>query len=148
MTLRVEKVGHLVLRVRNIENAVAFYTDVLGLNDVARGDFGEGAMAFLSTGNSHHDLALVESSELGSRRSSRLHHFALKVGDALGDLVAARDHLEGVGAPVHGAMDHRVTQSIYTADPDGNLIELYVDADDQAWRDDPSLVAHADPLVL
>jgi len=148
MTLQVEKVGHLVLRVRNLDDAVAFYRDVLGVKDVARGDFGEGPMAFLSTGNSHHDLALLEASEVGNRRTSRLHHFALKVGDTMADLLAAKDHLEAVGVPVHTAIDHRVSQSIYTSDSDGNLIELYVDADDEAWRDDPSLVARADPLVL
>lgn len=46
------------------------------------------------------------------------------------------------------ALDHRVRQGINVSDPDGNLIELYVDADPQLWRSDPTLVANSDPLAL
>jgi catechol 2,3-dioxygenase len=46
------------------------------------------------------------------------------------------------------ALDHRVSQGLYVSDPDGNLIELYVDADDELWHDDPSVVANSDPLTL
>lgn len=148
MTLRVERVGHVVLRVTDLEAAVSFYCQALGLRDVARGNFGEGPMAFLSTGNAHHDLALIEAPEVGSRRTSRLHHLALKVGNELPDLLAAKAHLESIDAPVHTALDHGVSKSIYTSDIDGNLIELYVDVGDEAWRQEPSLVARADPLSL
>src|SRR5688500_18772010 len=103
-------------------------------------------MAFLSTGNAHRDLALLEASEPSNRRTSRLHHLALKVGSDLSDLVAARRHLESFGAPVHTAIDHGVSKSVYTSDADGNLLELYVDVDDDSWRIDPSVVARADPL--
>ncbi len=50
--------------------------------------------------------------------------------------------------PVLVALDHRVSQGIYVADPDGNLLELYVDAIPELWRTDPSLVANSDPLSL
>ena len=46
------------------------------------------------------------------------------------------------------SLDHQVSQGIYISDPDGNLIELYVDADETLWRHDPSLVANSDPLNL
>ena len=46
------------------------------------------------------------------------------------------------------SLDHRVSQGIYISDPDGNLIELYVDADETLWWHDPSLVANSDPLKL
>jgi catechol-2,3-dioxygenase len=46
------------------------------------------------------------------------------------------------------APDHKVSQGLYITDPDGNMNELYVDAPEVPWRDDPSLVAHADPLSL
>ena len=46
------------------------------------------------------------------------------------------------------ALDHRVSQGLYISDPDGNLIELYVDASEQIWREDPTLVANSDPLAL
>ena len=60
MSITVSRVGHLVLRVSHLRRSLAFY-EMLGLREVARRDFGEGPMAFLSTGNAHHDLALVEA---------------------------------------------------------------------------------------
>lgn len=61
MPFSVSKVGHIVLRVSDFDRALEFYSGVLGLREVARRDFGEGPMVFLSSGNSHHDIALVES---------------------------------------------------------------------------------------
>ena len=46
------------------------------------------------------------------------------------------------------ALDHHVSQGLYVSEPDGNLIELYVDADDELWHDDPSVAANSDPLML
>ena len=147
MSVSVSKVGHIVLRVRELDRSLAFYCGDLGLREVARRDFGEGPMAFLSSGNSHHDIALVET-EVDSSRGSALHHFALKVGNSLGDLAATRSALEARAIPVHMTLDHRVSQGLYVSDPDGNLIELYVDADEEIWREDPSRVANSDPLTL
>jgi catechol 2,3-dioxygenase len=144
VSITVSKVGHLVLRVRDLPRSLAFY-EVLGLREVARRDFGEGPMAFLSTGNAHHDLALVEAD---GPRGAALHHFALKVGDSTAELVQVRAELDAAGLVVHMALDHKVSQGLYITDPDGNLIELYVDSREDAWRDDPSLVANSDPLVL
>jgi catechol 2,3-dioxygenase len=45
-------------------------------------------------------------------------------------------------------LDHRVSQGMYISDPDGNTLELYVDADDSVWRADPTVVANSDPIVL
>ncbi len=59
-----------------------------------------------------------------------------------------RRTLESEGVVVHMALDHRVSQGLYVTDPDGNLIELYVDADEDLWREEPSLVANSDPLSL
>ena len=146
MALRVEKVGHVVLRVNDLDRALAFYCDVLGLREVARRDFGEGPMAFLSTTNSHHDVALVEAGPV--ERGAALHHFALKVGNSIDDLRAAKQHLEAHNCPVHMVLDHHVSQGAYVSDPDGNLIELYVDADPQVWRTDPREVANSDVLTL
>ena len=63
----VSKVGHVVLRVRDLDRSLAFYFGDLGLREVARRDFGEGPMAFLSSGNSHHDIALDETGVDGRR---------------------------------------------------------------------------------
>jgi catechol 2,3-dioxygenase len=145
MPIRVQKIGHLVLRVRTLEGSLPFYCGVLGLTEVARRDFGEGPMVFLSSGASHHDLALVETGADGGPGS--LHHLALKVGDALDDLADVKRDLEAIGVTVHMALDHHVSQGIYVSDPDGNLVELYVDAA-AIWRADPTEVANSDPLSL
>lgn len=147
MSIRVSKVGHLVLRVGDLRRSLEFYVGVLGLREVARRDFGEGPMVFLSTGNAHHDIALVESGD-PAPRGLALHHFALKVGDSLPELAQVRATLDGAGVQVHMALDHRVSQGLYVSDPDGNLIELYVDSPEQIWHDDPSVVANSDPLMM
>jgi catechol 2,3-dioxygenase len=144
MSIAVSKVGHLVLRVSDLRRSIAFY-EMLGLHEVARRNFGEGPMAFLSTGNAHHDLALVEAD---APAGGALHHFALKVGDSLATLADVRASLDDAGLTVHMALDHTVSQGLYISDPDGNLIELYVDAPEDGWRADPSIVANADPLTL
>jgi catechol 2,3-dioxygenase len=145
----VSKVGHVVLKVRNLDTALTFYAGVLGLQEVARRDFGEGPMVFLSTGNSHHDIALVEADQdSGTPGQLGLHHMALKVGDSLATLSEVKKDLDAAGVPVHMILDHRVSQGIYVSDPDGNLLELYVDADSRIWHNNPALVATSNPLKL
>jgi catechol 2,3-dioxygenase len=151
MGIRVERVGHVVLKVSDLSRSLGFYRDALGLSEVARGDFGDGTMVFLSTGRNHHDIGLVEVGA-GARRPAGgdigLYHVALRIGEGLDTLRAARDHLEACGVPIQWIADHTVSQSIYVADPDGNNVELYVDADPAVWRDDPAAVAHATALTL
>jgi catechol 2,3-dioxygenase len=142
----VSKVGHIVIRVSDLDRALEFYCGILGLREVARRDFGEGPMVFLSTGNSHHDIALVESGDVVP--GSNLHHFALKVGDSPATLAEVRDELVAKNIAVHMTLDHHVSQGLYISDRDGNLIELYVDANERVWRDDPASVANSDPLTL
>ena len=64
------------------------------------------------------------------------------------ELRQAKQVLDAAGIAVHLSLDHRVSQGIYISDPDGNVIELYVDADEALWRKDPSLVANSDSLKL
>lgn len=137
--------GHAVLKVRNLAPALAFYRDVLGLKAVAR----YRDMVFLSGGARHHDLALVETRTTAPAPAGDapgLHHLAFKVGDDLATLRAWRDRLIALDIRILGQSDHRVSQSLYLRDPDGLLVELYVDADPALWRDDPSAVAHVGPL--
>lgn len=146
--MRVSKLGHAVLKVRSLAVSVPFYRDVLGLTEVAR--YG-GTMVFFSCGDNHHDLALLE---LGAQAAPAvdnavgLYHLAFKVGDSLDELRACRDHLVAHGVPLAGQSDHRVSQALYCHDPDGIMIELYVDADPSIWRDDPAAVAHIGALKL
>jgi len=146
--LHARKLGHAVLKIRSLDASVPFYRDVLGLNEVAR--YGAN-MAFFSCGDNHHDLALLEVSAGAAPPDDRqvgLYHLAFKIGDSLDELRAFRDHLAAHGVAIVGQADHRVSQALYCHDPDGILIELYVDADPALWRDDPAAVAHVGALKL
>ena len=151
MGIEVVGVGHVVLKVSHMESALWFYRDALGLREVARADFGDGLMVFLSAGRNHHDVGLVEVGD-GARRPAGsdigLYHVALKIGDDLDALRQAKAQLEMHGVQIQWIGEHRVSQSLYVADPDGNNIELYVDADPAIWQHDPSSVATAVTLHL
>ena len=146
--MRVQKLGHAVLKVRSLAVSVPFYRDVLGLTEVAR--YGT-QMAFFSCGDNHHDLALLEVGAQAAPPMDNqvgLYHLAFKVGDSLDELRAFRDHLAAHGVALVGQADHRVSQALYCHDPDGILIEVYVDADPALWRDNPAAVAHVGTLRL
>lgn len=149
MTISVERVGHVVLNVRDLERAVAFYRGVLGLKEVGRY---RGIMAFFSaTGENHHDLAVLEvgpQARAPEPNAVGLCHVALKIGNSLDVLRAAKAQLDAAGVRILRIENHRVSQSIYLADPDGNEIELYVDDDPRIWRDNPAAVASVQPLEL
>ena len=150
MAIKVRNVGHVVLKVRDIERAARFYRDVLGLKEVARGTFGR-PMAFFSTGENHHDVAVMEvgaDAPAPAPGATGLYHVALRIGTSLEELRAARAHLEAHGITDVRIRDHEVSQSIYLSDPDGNNIELYVDADPAIWRARPETVATSRPLTL
>jgi catechol 2,3-dioxygenase len=148
MAINVQGVGHVVLKVRSLERAVQFYGNVLGLKEVGR----LGAkMAFFSAGTNHHDLAVLEvgaGATLPDRGAVGLYHVALKIGNDLEALRAAKAHLDAHGVEILALREHRVSQSIYLNDPDGNGLELFVDADPAVWREDPSRVATTEPLQL
>jgi catechol 2,3-dioxygenase len=106
---------------------------------------------FSATGANHHDLAILEvgaEAPAPPPNAVGLYHVALKIGDSLAALRAAKAHLEAHGVRILGVSDHRVSQSIYTADPDGNTVELFVDADPAIWRADPTSVATVEPLRI
>ncbi len=147
----IQRVGHVVLKVRSLARSVPFYRDLLGLREVARLPGRTGTMVFFSaTGDNHHDLALLEVGADAPRPDPRavgLYHVAFKIGENLDALRAARAVFEARGIR-YALADHRVSQSLYVNDPDGNGIELYVDADPRIWREDPSAVATVRPLEL
>ena len=146
--MHIHALGHVVLKVRNLERSVAFYRDILGMKEVARY---RGAMVFFSCGSNHHDLGLLqlgEQADLPGPSSLGLYHVAFKVGDSLNELRECKSHLEQHGIPILGMSDHGVSQSLYLNDPDGIEIELYVDADPALWRDNPAAVATVKPLRL
>lgn len=146
--MQIKALGHVVLKVRNLERSVKFYRDVLGMKEVARL---RTTMAFFSFGNNHHDLALLQIGELAASpapTSVGLYHVAFKVGDSLDELRDCKRNLEQHEVPLLGTSDHGVSQSLYIQDPDGIEIELYVDADPSVWRDNPAALTTLKPLTL
>lgn len=144
--IRIQTLGHAVLRVRELERSVHFYRDLLGLKEVAR----SGRMAFFSAGDNHHDLAVLALGPEAVKpppNSVGLYHLAFKVGDSLKELREVKEWLQGNGVPLLGESDHTASQSLYLEDPDGNEIELYVDADPAVWRDHPEVLSSLKTLV-
>ncbi len=146
--MKIEGVGHVVLKVRDLDRSARFYTGVLGLKEVARF---QGRMVFFSAGANHHDLAVMAvdaDAPSPPEQAVGLAHVALKIGNTLDALREAKAVLEANSVPIRGMRDHRVSQSIYLEDPDGNTLELFVDADPAIWAEDPSAVASIKPLSL
>lgn len=149
--MRIQALGHVVLKVRDLTRAVAFYEGVLGMPVVARETIRGYPMVFFSFSGNHHDLALLEvggQAPVPPFETPGLAHVALKIGDDIDTLRAAREHLESRGVEIDRTVDHRVSQSLYLHDPDGHAIELYIDADPRIWHEDPKSVAYSEPFVL
>ncbi|MBI2169599.1 MAG: VOC family protein [Actinobacteria bacterium] len=147
MNLPFDRVGHVVLKVRDLERSVDWYTRVLGLREVGRY---EDRMAFLSWGENHHDLALMEIGDVPGPvwPEVGMYHFAVRLHGGDDELRAVRDHVVSEGAEVGGASDHAVSHSVYLKDPDGIEIEIYVDTEREEWESIPNAVATIKPLDL
>ena len=128
------ELGHVALRVRELERAIDFYQQAVGLKIVGR--IGGDRAALLTGGRQHHELLLVAAPAMHAHASTRqpLYHVAWRVGEGLDDLRAAKDRLDSVGCPIEGAVDHRVSWSLYLRDPEGNQVELFADNPGVDWR--------------
>jgi len=144
--MEIQQLGHVVLKVRELERSERFYTKVLGLAVAARMD--APPMTFFTLGN-HHDFAVMQRGDAAPAQGDLpvgLDHVAFKIGDTLDELREAKAKLEAAGLKLQ-PVDHEVTKSLYLADPDGNGVELYVDASD-VWKREPQRVAQLLPLEL
>lgn len=139
--MKAHYLGHVVFYVRSLAASLRFYRDTLGFQEVGQA-FG-GKAAALTSGRTHHEMLLIEVGDApgpspGPRRG--LYHIGIKVGDSLDELRQAMKDLEKAGVRVDGTSDHTVSQSLYLRDPDGNEVELYVDAPESTWKDNPQAV--------
>jgi catechol 2,3-dioxygenase len=129
-------IGHVHLRVADLDRAVAFYRDVLGFEETQR--FGDEA-AFLGAGGYHHHIGLNTWASKGGtpppRGHTGLYHAAILFPDRA-SLGAAIRRLRAAGYKLTGAADHGVSEAVYLDDPDGNGLELYRDRAPQDWPRD------------
>jgi len=127
------RIGHVHLKVADLDRALRFYRDVLGFELTQR--YGKEA-AFLSAGGYHHHIGLnTWDSEGGSpppANSTGLYHLAIAYPTRT-ELADALRRLMRAGIPLEGASDHGVSEALYLRDPDGNGVELYWDRPREQW---------------
>jgi catechol 2,3-dioxygenase len=125
-------IGHVHLKVADIERSLGFYRDVLGFEVQLQRD----EAAFISAGGYHHHLGLNTWESKGGSPpppgTTGLYHVAIRYPDRKTLADALRRVVDG-GIPIEGASDHGVSEAIYLRDPDGNGIELYRDRPQEEW---------------
>ena len=130
-------IGHVHLKVADLERALSFYVGILGLTVTQR--LGEGA-AFLAAGDYHHHIAINTWESLGGSTpppgTTGLYHTAI-VYPTRAALAQALQRVLYAHIPLDGAADHGVSQSIYLRDPDDNGVELYWDKPKEQWPRTP-----------
>jgi catechol 2,3-dioxygenase len=143
------RIGHVHLKVADLDRALAFYVGVLGFTETYR----RAGAAFISAGGYHHHIGLNTWESKGGSPpapgTTGLYHTAILyptrklLADALQRLIVAR-------IPLEGASDHGVSEAIYLRDPDDNGVELYWDRPKQQWpqKSDGSLEMFTRPLDL
>lgn len=126
-------IGHVHLKVADVDRALGFYRGVLGFGVVTR--VGDRA-AFVSAGGYHHHIGLNNWRTQGAASpppgATGLYHLAVRYPDRTSLAVAVRRVVEA-GIPLGGATDHGVSHSVYLSDPDGNGVELTCDRPREEW---------------
>ncbi|MBC2839012.1 VOC family protein [Robiginitalea sp. SC105] len=126
-------IGHVHLKVSDLERALSFYRDLLGFRETQR--YGTQA-AFLAAGDYHHHIGLntwySKDGPPAPKNAPGLFHTAIRYPKQ-GDLARVLVRLRDAGYPLTGAADHGVSQALYLDDPDGNGVELYWDRPMEEW---------------
>ncbi|HEY1765341.1 MAG TPA: VOC family protein [Opitutaceae bacterium] len=140
-------IGHVHLKVADLERALRFYCGVLGFELTQRSG---ASAAFVSAGGYHHHIGLNTWESLAGspppEGSTGLYHLAILYPNRV-ELADALRRLLDAGIPLEGASDHGVSEALYLRDPDGNGVELYRDRPREEWPRDPkgglAMVTHA-----
>ncbi len=144
------KIGHVHLKVSNLDRALGFYHDILGFEITQR--YGREA-AFLSAGGYHNHIGLNTRESAGGppppANATGLYHVAI-VYPTRAELADALRRVLAAGISLDGASDHGVSEAIYLRDPDGNGVELYWDRPKDQWprTSTGSLAMQTNPLDL
>jgi catechol 2,3-dioxygenase len=144
------RIGHVHLRVADLDRSIAFYRDALGFGVTADGRPVGLPMALVAAGDYHHHLALNTFQSAGGTPPppghTGLHHVAVVYPDRR-ELARAVQRLLDRGHPLDSAEDHGGTVSVYLRDPDDNGIELYYDRPRETWFDPEGRpILKADPV--
>ncbi len=131
------RIGHVHLKVANLQRAINFYCGLLGFELVMK--YGHDA-AFVSAGGYHHHIGLntwySKDAPPASPRSVGLFHTAI-LYPTRKDLAIIYDRIKRANYPLTGASDHGVSEALYLDDPDGNGVELYWDRPRDQWPRNP-----------
>ncbi len=144
------QIGHVHLKVADLERALAFYNGLLGFEITTM--YGDQA-AFISAGGYHHHIGLntwhSKDAPPAPRNSVGLYHTAI-VYPTRKDLAMIFDRIRKANYPLTGASDHGVSEALYLDDPDGNGVELYWDRPRELWpqKPDGSLEMYIHPMDL
>ena len=127
-------IGHVHLWVSDLDRAIAFYRDVLGLHltEDMRDATPPRGMAFLAAGDYHHHVGLRERKTPVLQESTGLFHFALRYPNRL-ELARAFKRVLDVAYPIDSVVDYGPGEAVNVSDPDGNGVELAYDRPAEAW---------------
>lgn len=121
----INRVGHVVLYVSDVDEAIEFYRDKVGMELVRYN--AERGLAFMSFGTQHHDLGLFRVRGEPTKGRLGLSHIAFVINGGSAELEEVHDRLAGEGVEILEKIDYGYTRSFYFNDPDGNRVEVYCD---------------------
>ena len=141
----IQRVGHVVLKMRDLEKAKEFYQGVLGMKIAEEAPFG----VFFRFNDYHHDIAVFKTApdaDLPKKDQVGLVHVAL-VADSLQTVKEMYERCKAMGVTIEGTSDHGMTKSLYIRDPEGNEIEIYAEVPEFNYLEE-SFVGATKPLDL
>ncbi len=142
----IQRVGHVVIKMRDLEAAKHFYRDILGMKIT---DEREGFGVFFRFDDYHHDIAVFkvnEDAEAPQKNQVGLAHIAL-IADSLETVKSMYQTLKAHDVPIVRTVDHGITRSVYFKDPEGNELEIYCEVPEVDWHTVDTIIK-ADPIDL